>query len=365
MISERMWKKAGIEKIPLTGAFELLPVCNLNCKMCYIHQTMDTVNENGGLIRAKEWLDYASQAKKEGLLFVLLTGGEPFLHPDFQEIYMEMKRMGLQISINSNGTLIDEKLSKWLGQNMPVRINLTLYGASEHTYESLCGNGEAFFKVQEAIKFLKKYKVPVKLNLSMTPENAADLEQMFKYANTYNLPVQAASYMFPPIRKDGTMIGQNHRLDPEMAGKIRVMADRLQGDPEWFENQAKRFENFIPLDKIKPTGEKKVEKMMCRAGRCSFWLDWQGNLCNCGMYPVYQGSLKKENFKECWKKITEKTEGLRYVSACASCPNDRICHVCTTMHYNETGTLNGRPVYLCEMNQASARYYKEYKEKAE
>ena len=31
-ISRRLWAKAGAERIPLTGAFELLPICNFACK---------------------------------------------------------------------------------------------------------------------------------------------------------------------------------------------------------------------------------------------------------------------------------------------------------------------------------------------
>ena len=31
-ISRRLWAKAGAERIPLTGAFELLPICNLPAK---------------------------------------------------------------------------------------------------------------------------------------------------------------------------------------------------------------------------------------------------------------------------------------------------------------------------------------------
>ena len=38
------------------------------------------------------------------MLFPLLTGGEPLLHPQFSEIYTGLLDLGLQVSINSNGT---------------------------------------------------------------------------------------------------------------------------------------------------------------------------------------------------------------------------------------------------------------------
>ena len=74
-ISNRLWKRAGERKIPLTAAFELLPLCNLSCKMCYVRKTRADVEAAGGLIRAEQWLDWAKQARDMGLLYPLLTGG--------------------------------------------------------------------------------------------------------------------------------------------------------------------------------------------------------------------------------------------------------------------------------------------------
>lgn len=40
---------------------------------------------------------------ESGTLLLLLTGGEPFLRPDFREIYTGCRRLGLMVSINTNG----------------------------------------------------------------------------------------------------------------------------------------------------------------------------------------------------------------------------------------------------------------------
>ena len=165
--TKRLWYKAGKNKIPFSIAFELLPVCNLSCKMCYVRKSMDYVKKNGGLIRAKEWISYAKEAADLGMLFPLLTGGEPLLHPDFKEIFIAMQKMGMQISINSNATLIDKEMAKWFSEHCPTRINITLYGASPETYKLLCGSADAYYKVREAIKWLKYYHIPIKFNTSM------------------------------------------------------------------------------------------------------------------------------------------------------------------------------------------------------
>lgn len=363
-IRDRLWEKAGKEGFPLTAAFELLPVCNLSCKMCYVRKSMKEVQQEGGLKDGKWWLEKAKEASSYGLLFPLLTGGEPFLHPDFRQILTGMQDMGMQVSINSNATLIDRETAKWLGNHVPNRINITLYGASEKTYENLCGDGNAYKKVCDAVQWLKEYQVPVKFNTSITPQNVQDLEEMIRFAKKVESPIQAAYYMFPPVRRNQDMIGQNDRLTPEEAGLARVKADFLQGEPEWFVGMAKRFSYFVPLEKCNLQPDENVKmKMSCRAGHCSFWLDWQGNMRNCGMYSSVTLSTENRDFGEVWKELREQTHKVRYAPLCAVCPNQPLCHSCIAMVANECGDINGKPEYLCRMNQAAAKYYQEYLKK--
>lgn len=363
-IRDRLWEKAGKEGFPLTAAFELLPVCNLSCKMCYVRKSMKEVQQEGGLKDGKWWLEKAKEASSYGLLFPLLTGGEPFLHPDFRQILTGMQDMGMQVSINSNATLIDRETAKWLGNHVPNRINITLYGASEKTYENLCGDGNAYKKVCDAVQWLKEYQVPVKFNTSITPQNVQDLEEMIRFAKKVESPIQAAYYMFPPVRRNQDMIGQNDRLTPEEAGLARVKADFLQGEPEWFVGMAKRFSYFVPLEKCNLQPDENVKmKMSCRAGHCSFWLDWQGNMRNCGMYSSVTLSTENRDFGEVWKELREQTHKVRYAPVCAVCPNQPLCHSCIAMVANECGDINGKPEYLCRMNQAAAKYYQEYLKK--
>ena len=49
----------------------------------------------GGLMDGKRWLEIAEDAAKCGLLFPLLTGGEPFLYEDFQEVFAGMQDLGM------------------------------------------------------------------------------------------------------------------------------------------------------------------------------------------------------------------------------------------------------------------------------
>ena len=137
---------------------------------------------------------------KKHNLMLLLTGGEPLLRPDFREIYTGCKRMGLVLSVNTNASLIDDDMVELFAANPPRRVNITLYGASPETYGALCGSREAYARVVRAILNLQSAGVIVKLNFSVTPYNRHDAQAVYDFAAEHQLPLQAACYMFPPVR---------------------------------------------------------------------------------------------------------------------------------------------------------------------
>lgn len=360
-IQERIYEKASHARIPIMCSFELLPLCNLSCKMCYVRKDGSYVRSHGGLKDGSWWLDLAREGVKHGLLYPLLTGGEPLLHPDFRNILAGMLDMGLQVSINTNGTMIDRDMAEFLNEHRPTRINLTLYGASRETYRMLCGSADAYDRVREAVSLLKEYGIPLKFNCSITPDNVADMPAMIAYAKEQECPIQVATYMFPPLRRDESLVGQNDRLSPEDSALARVTAEHLQAEPGWFVAQAARYQHFVPLDQEPwKMGSGAEEGMRCRAGLCSLWVDWQGNFVNCGMYPSATTSLQGSTFAESWKRIVDETAAIRYDAACFSCPNRPLCHPCIAMIYNECGAHTGRPEYMCRMNQALSVYYAQF-----
>ena len=150
----RLFAKATQTGTPLSGTFELTSRCTLDCKMCYIHKKQQDAEILEKEKPTKWWLDLAKKAQESGMLLLLLTGGEPMLREDFDEIYLTCKKMGLLVTINTNATLIDEKKIQLFKENPPQRVNITLYGTSRETYGNLCGVPQAYDKVVWAIKAL-------------------------------------------------------------------------------------------------------------------------------------------------------------------------------------------------------------------
>ena len=191
---EHICNKASLLKTPITGNFELLPLCNMTCKMCYIRLEKKEMIHEGNMLDYNRWIEIAKEAKEMGTLFLLLTGGEPLLYPHFSDLYQELHHMGFIITINSNGTMIDNNYLTLFSQMPPRRLNITLYGASAKTYENLCNYKIGFNKTVDALKNLKDCNIPVKINFSITPYNLTDLNEVYNflekshYVTDYNKP---------------------------------------------------------------------------------------------------------------------------------------------------------------------------------
>ena len=356
--TEYLHMKASQTGIPLNGTFELTPCCNMACKMCYVRLTRQEQEAIAPLRTADEWIALAQRAKEHGLLYLLLTGGEPFLRPDFKRILSALHKMGLIISVNSNGTLIDEDTIAWLKETPPVRINITLYGASDETYARLCDNPKGFTQVTKAIRLLKEAGISVKLNCSVTPQNASDLDAIFQYANQEGLVIQASSYMFPPLRRDETMVGKNDRFSAEEAAYYSARISCLMSGEEAFLHRMKTGGPDTMLSELSedcPDLSMEGEGMRCRAGKCSFWVTWDGKILPCGMFPTEGAdNLFDTDFILAWQKVRDDSRKVRLPAKCSACNLKELCRTCAAMVLSETGEFSKTPKYRCDMAEGYA-----------
>lgn len=352
-LAEYLHRKADRRGTPISGTFELTPICNMSCNMCYVRQTTDQVNQSGKQLRTvDEWLSMAEEMKEQGTLFLLLTGGEPLTYPGFRELYTKLRNMGFVISINTNATLIDEETVEWFSQNPPQRFNITLYGASDATYERLCHHPTGFTKATKAIEMLQDRGFNVKLNCSVTPDNVEDLEKIIAYSDQRQLILQAASYMFPPLRRDVGSVGENKRFSPEDCAYTEARIRLLQRGRERLEDYYENIKQFkIPEEDA--CFDCEGDRVRCRAGKSAFWITWDGRLLLCAMMdePAYEPF--EEGFEVSWKKLRDRVEKIRLPSECAACEGKDICRSCAAMIYTETGSYDRKPQYRCDLMKAA------------
>lgn len=352
-ISTYLHNKGRRLGLPIAGSFELTARCNFNCPMCYVHMTEEQVHAVGKELTAQQWLDIAKAAKEKGMVFALLTGGEPLMRKDFFEIYDGMRQMGLLISVNSNGSMLKGKILERFLEAPPFRFNISLYGGSNETYRNMCGI-PTYENVKENIRKLRAAGVDVSLNLSITPYNRDDLAKIYADAVELDVNVRASSYMYPPVRLNGEQYGCGNRLSPEEAARYYVQWDVLRFSEEEFSIRAQNMQRVVD-DFHGECPAEGDEGVRCRAGRSSFWMTWDGKMLPCGMMTTPVAYPLETGFDTAWQQIREGTANVHTPHECMECAYKEVCGVCAAVCLTETGRFDGVPTYICEKTKAQVR----------
>ena len=275
-----------------------------------------------------------------------------------------MKKLGLLVSINSNGSMLQGEILERFLKDPPARFNISLYGGSNDTYRNMCGL-PVYDRIKENIRALRQAGIGVSLNLSITPYNCDDLEQIYKDAVDLDVNVRASSYMYPPIRLADGNYGCGNRLSAEDAARCSVEWDVLRFTPEEFALRARNMQKLTGnCDDGCPLEE--GDGIRCRAGSSSFWITWQGKMMPCGMMTEPVADLRKQSFDDAWEYIRSESAKVRLPAECSSCAYKDVCGVCASVCYTETGRFDGVPEYICEKTKQQVRITQEiYREKCQ
>lgn len=350
-LERRLVHKAKQSKVPINGSIELLPLCNMNCDMCYVRLSPSEMEAQGKLRSIDEWLHVAEEMKNAGTLFLLLTGGEPLLYPKFKQLYLKLKDMGFVITVNTNGTLIDEVWADFFGEHKPRRINITLYGADDQAYRELCHYPGGFDQVMQAVKLLKKRDVDVKLSSSLTRANQKDMARIIDLGEELCIPVRVDTYMLPAVRERNRPYDEQSRLDPVSAARVRIQALKQEMGKELFEEYVRKI--IFEVEHILP--EDGPGKVHCLAGNCSFTINWQGNLRPCVVMSEPSVSVFEEGFEKAWQKVSDAVSEIRTSSVCNACKYRPICRTCCASALLEEGSYDAVPEYMCTYAKESYR----------
>ena len=352
-LERKLMSQASQNRLPINGSIELLPLCNMNCDMCYVRLSREEMEQQGRLRTVDEWLEIAKQMQRAGVLFLLLTGGEPFLYPDFRRLYVELQKLGFILTINTNGTLINEEWAQFLGEHKPRRVNITLYGANDDTYKRLCHYPDGFSKTIHAIRLLQQYQVDVKVSGSLATANQDDIDSILDIGTTLDVPVRIDTYMMPATRERGK--SYQSRLEPEHAAKIRIHALKKEMGKELFEQYVKET-----LHAVQNPILQKGSNMSCLAGKCSFTINWQGEIRPCVILKSPAMSVFDVGFLPAWKYIVEETDKIHLNEKCGTCHLRPLCRTCAACALLEEGSYDAIPTYMCRYAEESYRLLQNY-----
>ncbi len=313
---------SGNKYFPIVGSWEITTKCNFSCPFCYI------VHSNKSFDTLINWRKLISQMTKSGVLFITLSGGEPFLSYDFIEIYKELKECGFIITIYTNGSYISEEQYELLKTYPPFSIEVSVYGTTEEQYQFLTGN-KAFSRVDSNIRLLKKDGHKIVLKTLINKTNYKIWEHIRDYADSLNLDFFFSFNLYPDTNRKSML----NYLAPD-----KIL-------PFLYLEKSGGIIDF----KTKPD----ISLFSCDAGRYGFHIDVEGNISPCSELRKYSYSVVND-FSFAWVKVKNFVINNLHKrpQKCINCDISGFCKVCAANIENDltSGTVN--------INNEICEYYK-------
>jgi len=362
-----MYDDAMVKNIPVHGTFTLTQRCNLQCSMCYICNP-EVANEE---LSGDQWLDIMKQARDAGMTFALITGGEPMMHKDFWQIYSGLRKLGVYVTVNSNGTTITPEIADRFKALPPVRFAVSVYGSSPEAYKKITGSAAAFDKLVKGLELLRERDLDFRLRTILTKDTAPDIENIVRFTLSYGVPFAYGNYVFPKIVENCNDPYAQRLHGEELAeytGRIsKTMRDYLKehGNPRAHiqqkireEHKANKGKKFSP--ERAELKKRAYEVMMqtvfrCHAGIASFGVTHNGFIRTCEIATDPLFDLKKMSFKDAHKQLGEAMRNIPDCPECVGCPDKPKCKTCPPRNFIETGSYEKAAKYVCEYIRAGVK----------
>ncbi|MDV2496324.1 MAG: radical SAM protein [bacterium] len=321
--------------------------CNLNCKHCYINLPTNDRAARAAELSTEEIRRILDEMADAGCLWLLLTGGDPFLRPDFLDIYTHAKKKGFLVTVFTNGTMITPKIADYFVELPPTKIEVTLYGMSEATYEAVTGLPGSYKKCIRGIELLHERGLPLKLKAVGLTINKHELADMRAYGESLGRGTfKGVDYAINP-RLNGSKIPCHYRLNP------REIVELKMSDPDHLSKYQDYQERMQGASSETP---KSQNLYTCGAGISLFHIDSYGRLSLCMISRLNSYDLRKGSFAEGFKDylLGARTKAKPRDFLCDQCEIEHICEHCPAQSELVHGVLDKPVDFLCEVTHREA-----------
>jgi GeoRSP system radical SAM/SPASM protein len=315
---------------PLTINWAINNSCNFACSHCYSRE--DTHDE----LPRDVLYSCIEKAAKAGVFSVNFGGGEPTLHPHLLEIASFASGLGLRISMNSNGWLIDCDKAAALKQAGFTKVGISIDSHLADVHDTFRGIPGSHARALAALGHLKSVGITTSISTVICRINSTTIDDLVALAQGYGV----GQLNFHNFKCSGLGMSNKDSLDltPEewkvfykeaIAAKHSVKGlDISLDDP------------IIALLDARDAGTL-VKGSVC--GKLSLNIKSNGDMTPCGFIPIVIGNIVRDDLRQVWKDsaVLEKMRNKQPTGKCSGCSKYEDClGGCTARALALTGDMN-------------------------
>lgn len=237
-----------------------------------------------------------------GVRYVGFTGGEAFLRKDIFELGEYARSLGMNITVASNGTLINEGNIERIAKTFNS-IAISMDGFKKETHDSLRGVEGVYDKAMRALELIKQHKLPVTVNMVVNSKNYLEIDDYLAYFQSKNIPVQ----LTPVHDYAGSFLNVNQNIKNWDVGKFNAEWQRLT---QKYPLLTRGFYQHVP--KFIEDPKSLTHVYTCFAGSVVLFVNPLGDVFPCEFLRSKMGNVSEKPLKQIW---SEALELRKYISS--------------------------------------------------
>ena len=310
---------------PLLAHVSITDKCNLNCQYCYANDGSHM--KDMGLSEFKYILD---KLDKAGILSIILTGGEPLLHPNINEILDYSIRKKITVLLLTNLSMIDT-LDLELLKTPYFAFQISLNGVWDNERQN---NKELMKTVNNYMK-IKELKIPIIVTI-VIDNVKINLESLFKFLENYEITSVRFGLLINLGRNKQTE-GINNYIKYVQEATYKIAEYKKQHPNLFFTVQTEYVEYMDPYIARRA--------VLCEAGISELFVDKNGDVFPCPLFKSFKdffcGNILNDSVSEIWN--SHVMDKMRKISleqmGCNSC-NNRCGVWCRGLVYSYENSLD-------------------------
>jgi radical SAM protein with 4Fe4S-binding SPASM domain len=340
----------GCIGFPIHPVWEVTSACNLRCKQCHasggkVNPDELTTEEGKKLLR--------ELAEIADFRMLVLAGGEPLVRRDILELTFEARNLGFEVSIATNGTLLDSALASKFKRMGVANIAIGLNANDERIHDEITGVPGSFKKTKRAIYYTKELGMNLQINTTVMKENAEYIPGLLDFASEVGAQIVLLYHLTPVGRGEREMelsVKEYQRLVEMVAQKQKKSKSIIEPvcAPQY----------WAYLTKRNGVGGRLAQAFFkgCVAGGGLCYIKPNGDVWSCPFIPVSAGNVRQTPLSEIWDK-SELFHTLRdrrnLKGKCGECSYKNICGGCRGRAYAHSGDFLAEDP-LCFLGHSAA-----------
>ena len=374
-------KNNWIPSAPVTINWAVTNRCNFGCRHCY--SRADTSEELAFNV-ISELLGKISGAKVFSINF---GGGEPLLRRDIFDIARSASELGLVVSMNSNGFLIDKTVAQKLKEAGFKKVGISIDSPRPETHDEFRGMKGSHEKAVSALKYLKEAGIETSISSVICKINIDDIDGLIEQAlssgvenlNFHNFKCSGLGFtnkdeldLSPGEWKDFYILMRSlvkphtspSPSSPPLKGGEILQPSPLEGEPACPVGRgegALLMNSLVKVSTMKDrsknlhisledpiiaslglkNGDSLVKGSVC--GKLSLNIKSNGDITPCGFIPVVIGNLCNDDLIEIWENspVLDMMRNKTPKGKCIKCGHYSDClGGCTARALALTGDIN-------------------------